>query len=260
MDEKFAIAIVSNFKFLRKHFKRLFFEIRNVGKFDGTIVLITTLFCPTFLLPIISRKNKVKVLRFKRIKFSKKVENSLNNLETYLDPNRNKTKKFQWHKIHLFDERIKYWEKILYIDINMHIHHELNGIFSINNRNTFMARADAYPKYDRPLSSQFDLTQNLSELLLKTYDLSIVDYFQTGVMFFDTGILEESTKKDILKLVDKYPLSTTNEQGILNIYFIFHRKIYKELPEKLGEYITYFYWKEDGKKTIITKQNTSRTK
>ena len=260
MNEKVAIALVGNFKFLRKHFVRIFFEIRNIGKYNGPIVVITTKLCPTFLIKFLNKKNNICILRFRKIKFSKKTELILNNLETYQEPNRNKTKKFQWHKLHLFDERLKNWDKIFYLDINMNIHFELEKILNIKTKNKLLARADSFPSYDRELATQFDSTNKIYSILSNKYDLNISNYFQTGIMYFDTEIITSNTKKDILKIVERFPISTTNEQGILNLYFIFHINKYEELPPKVDEFTTYFYWKETNKKTIITKQNTPQFK
>jgi len=260
MNDNVAISVVGDFKYLKNHFQRLYLEIRNVGNYHGPIIVLTTKFCPTFLIKFLNLKNNVYVLRFERVMFSKQAENSLNNLETHLQPNRNKTKKFQWHKLHLFDEKLKQWDRILYLDINMNIHYELKSILEINVDNTFMARADAYPIYDRDLSSQFDSTNKLFYSLKNKYDLSIVNYFQTGVMYFDTKIIDNDTKKEIQEIVENYPISITNEQGVLNLYFIHTKGVFKELPSKIGEYTTYFYWKQKNVKTIITKQLTEQTK
>lgn len=260
MDDKFAIALVGDFQFLRKHFNRIYNEIRNIGKYDGPIIVITSFLCPTFLVRFLHSRNNIYILRFKKIKFSRQTEKILNNLETYLEPNRNKTKKFQWHKLHLFDEKIKKWEKIFYMDLNMNIHYELKRLLSIDNCNTLLARADSFPSYEKNLSTQFDTTNPLFYKLKNEYDLTITNYFQTGILFYDTKIISEITKNEIINLVEKFPISITNEQGILNLYFIFHQNKYKELQSKVDDYVTYFYWKENNQKTIITKQITPQTK
>lgn len=255
-----AIALVADFKFLKIHFKRIFLEIRKIGNYQGPIIVLTTLLCPTFLIKFLNKKNNIVVLRFKKIKFSKFAENSLNNLETNFQPNRNKYKKFQWHKLHLFDEKIKNWEYIFYLDINMNIHFELESILNIRNSNSLMARADAYPSYDRSLSTQFDNTNNLYESLKNKYDLSIVNYFQTGVMYFDTAIIENSTKKEIFAIVENYPISTTNEQGILNLYFIFVNNKYEQLIQEIDGKLSYFYWLLPDKEVIISKAKSIKNK
>ena len=59
-------------------------------------------------------------------------------------------------------------------------------------------------------------------------------------MYFDTKIIEISTLNNILSLIKKYPFSTTNEQGILNLYFIFIKNQYEELVEVVDNRISYF--------------------
>ena len=43
-DKKVAIALVGNFRYLRKNFDRLFNQLRGVGEYKGEIILITTYF------------------------------------------------------------------------------------------------------------------------------------------------------------------------------------------------------------------------
>ena len=64
---------------------------------------------------------------------------------------------------------------------------------------------------------------------------------------------------NIMHLIKRYPLSITNEQGILNLYFIFVKKQYKELIEILDDKISYFYWMLSDKE-IITKALTTQNK
>ena len=62
-------------------------------------------------------------------------------------------------------------------------------------------------------------------------------------MYFDTSIIQEHTIKSILNIANKFPISVTNEQGILNLFFQSHDDyIYKELPEYLDNQIIYYYW------------------
>ncbi len=259
-NTKKVIAVVSDFKFLNKNFNNLFYQLRGNGKYSGELLIITSKLTPTFLIRSIRKKHNVKVLRFKKIKFDRKTEFELNNIETFDDPNRNKTKKFQWHKLHLFDEYLKNWDHVFYLDINMNIHHDINRILDLSPNHHFMARADAFPDYDRDLKTQFDQTHPLFKNLEKKYKLEVQDYFQTGVMYFDTNIINKNTKDEIINLVKKYPITKTNEQGVLNLYFYLDKKVYRELPSEIDGFTTYFYWKIANKKTMITKQLVEQNK
>jgi len=251
-----AVAVVGNFKFLYKYFSNFLFQLRNNGNFDGEVVVITTYFCPTYLIKNLNKKNKITILRFKKIRFKKISNKILNNLQTFEDPNRHKTKKFQWHKLNLFDKKLKNWKYILYLDINMNIHHDINLLFKNFPVNQLQARADAYPDYNRTLESQFDKTNIIFNSLQDKFDLSVTNYFQTGVLFFDTSIISNNTKHEIIELVNNFPISVTNEQGIMNLYFYLLKNLYIELPIEVDDYLSYFYWKVKNKKVIITKAST----
>ena len=247
-----AVCVVGNFKYLRKYLNKFINQVRETGKFDGDIIVLTSFFNPTFLLRL-SSKEKVNFIRFKKIKFDRLTNESLSSLNTNGQPNRHTHKNFQWHKVHLFDEKLTNWNYVFYIDINMSIHKSILPIIEKKPLGSLYANRDYQKNSIWQLKHQFDNTHHSFFQLEKDYDLSIKDYFQTGILFFDTNIINKSTKEDILKLVKKYPYSLTNEQAIMNLYFIFERKLYKELSTTTGNARTYSYWKDDSE-SRITKQ------
>lgn len=254
MKKNLAVCVVGDFKYLYKYFSKFKRDIRLNGNYSGEIVVLTSIWCPTFLLSSIYERN-ITVLRFKKIRFPKAIVKTLNTNNTNGQPNRNINKSYQWHKLHLFDEKIKNWNYIFYLDINMRFHGDLSELFKQTPHNNLLARADSYPKYDKYLSTQFDENAKSFKSLNEKYDLNITNYFQTGLMFFDTSIIENNTKKDLVNLTIQYPCTITNEQAICNLYFIHHKNVYKELPVKIGEKITYYYWKLLDEDVLITKQN-----
>ena len=88
MKDKIAVCIVVDFKFLKRYFNGFINELRNNGNYQGEVLIITDYFTPTFMFPKILFNSKVKVRRFKRIKFSSKAKHSLRNLNTNNQPNR----------------------------------------------------------------------------------------------------------------------------------------------------------------------------
>lgn len=256
-ESKTVICFVGNFKYLYKNFSRIFNELTINGNYKGDILIITSLFAPTILIKETRGKN-VHILRFKKIKFNKKAEYLLSNLSK--KPNRHVTKNFQWHKLYLFHEKLKKWKYVFYLDINMTIHHDINELLNIKPSNKLLAREDGYPEFKWKLKNQFDSNQALYKKLSKNYNLENQKYFQTGLMFFDTSIIKSQTLDEIISLVNKYPISVTNEQGILNLYFMYEKNIYENLIHELGGKITYFYWKLLNKEVMITKANTVQLK
>ena len=109
MKNNTSIAVVVNFKYAWRHLHKFIYEIRHVGKYYGDIVIITGKFTPLFLLKILRNDSKIKIFRFSKIVLSNNVKKSLAEIKFNDQPNRFKTKKFQWHKLHLFDQRLKAW-------------------------------------------------------------------------------------------------------------------------------------------------------
>lgn len=253
-----AICLVANFKYLYKHFPRIYQQLRTKGNYSGEIVVITNMICPSIFIKFLRRKNNVTILRFRKIIFNKEAEEALSSLSAV--PNRHLTKNFQWQKLYLFHNKIKKWKYIFYMDINMNIHHDINPILSIKPNKKLFARADGFPDYKWKLKTQFDKSHSKFNDLYKKYNLEITNYFQTGVIFFDTSIVKNNTLSEIKLLVQKFPISITNEQGILNLYFIFEKNQYEQLIDFLNGQLSYFYWKKSDQEVIITKALTEKNR
>ncbi len=260
-SNKIAVCVVGDTKFLIKHLNSFIKNCRTEGKYNGDVIVITSFFFPAFLYKLfLKHSKKIFFFKFPKIKFTKTAEKSYKNLETQGMPNRYLTKNFQWHKVHIFDKKLKKWDFIFYMDINMTIHSDIGEIFKTLPNNRLFARSDNYPNNEMSLSSQFDNSSKHYKDLELIFDLTIKNYFQTGLLFFDSKIINNSTKNEIISLANKYPISTTNEQGILNLYFKFIKNCQTELPFHIDGKISYFYWKTKDKETIITKQNVEQYK
>ena len=262
VNSKFAVCVAANPKYIYKYLDSFIKNLRIEGNYSGPLIVITNFFASKFLFKIIfqNKDKNLKFLKFKKTKFNKFTVKKLKNLETGNQPNRHLTKRFQWEKFNLFDPKLKNWDYIFYLDINMTIHHDINPIFSEIPDGVLFAKADRYPNYDKTLASQFDQTKPDFKKLHKEFDLSSEKYFQTGVLFFDTNLIEKNTKYNLIELSERFPITLTNEQAIMNLYFANILNCYVELPEESDGFINYFYWKIENKNIRITKQNTVQNK
>jgi hypothetical protein len=244
MDKKNnCVTVLANRNYI-KYFSEFYKQLREIGKFEGDINLITD-----NGINFSSFKKKdyenLNVFKFKKIKYSNETVKQLNNI-----PNgRNSEKGFQWQKFYLFDEVFKKWDFNLYIDINMTIRSDINNLFNLRLDNKLVAPYDAYPDLDWSLESQFTTDKELLKELSQKYDLSLRKYFQTGILLYDTAIIKKNTFQDLINLVEKYPVSKNNEQGIMNLYFIFEKNQFEPLSKSV-----YSYWYEKNKKATITKR------
>jgi hypothetical protein len=218
-------------------------ELRTVGKYKDDIVLLIgndlkdeNIHLENVIIkyfPDIDRSQIVERLRKKPVSFD----------------GREFSKPFQWHKVHIFDAYFKRWKKCLYIDAGMHIFKPIEKIINLDCTNKIIAHSDAYPTYEWKLKIQFDDKQfpELYKELISNYDMEI-DYFQSGILLYDTNIIDDNTKKDILDLSNKYINSRTNEQGIMNLYFNCIKKIWQPVRIKDNDTYYYDYWERDNLK------------
>lgn len=213
-------------------------QLRDIGKYNDDIVLLVgddlqDLVIDNVIVkyfPNIDRSYIVEILRNKPISDGREIN-----------------KVFQWHKIHIFDKYFKQWKKCLYIDSGMHIFNPIDKIINLDCENKLIAHSDAYPTFEWKLKVQFDSKQfpELYNELYSKYDLEI-DYFQSGILLYDTNIIEENTKNNLLELSNKYINSRTNEQGIMNIYFNCIKKIWQPIIIKDEDYYYYDYWERNN--------------
>jgi hypothetical protein len=230
-----CIVLMCNRPYLEKA-KYTISQLRNIGKYNDDIVLligedlkdeiihIDNVIIKYF--PEFDRTSIIEILRKKPISDGREL-----------------SKVFQWQKIHIFDVYFKQWKRCMYIDAGMNIFNNIQKMLDLDCTNKLLAHSDAYPTYEWRLKVQFDSIQfpELYEELYRTYDLEI-DYFQSGILYYDTNIIEDNTKDELIKLSKKYIISKTNEQGIMNIYFNCIKKIWQQIKIKDEEIHYYDYW------------------
>lgn len=250
MKNNTAIVVIANKPYL-KYFENIYNDIRRIGKYEGKIILLTDFDTNCRKIKKFIDSN-VEIKRFKKIKFSKNANRHLNKIRY----GRNKKFSFQWHKFYLFDEYFKKWDYVFYLDINMKIKKNILPLLGLANKGALYAPYDAYPNLDWKLKSQFDLESIFYEELCSKYDLENPRYFQTGIMFYDTSIIKEDTVQKLITLTENFPISKTNEQGIMNLFFLYDYPVFKRLPDLVDTYKTYSYWKLKDYDSIIIKKDT----
>jgi len=155
-------------------------------------------------------------------------------------------KRFQYHKMHVFNAFFKQWDYIFYIDAGTIIFQGIEPILNEKTPNTLLAHSDAYPKYTRTLYDQFEqipatpTAHNIFTKLQANYpNINQTDYPQTTIMLYDTQIITPTTYTDLMNLLYEYPISNTNEQGIIALYFTTIRPVWKQI--KTNNQYTHFY-------------------
>jgi len=232
-----CVVFVCNDAYFNKFLYTLNQLVTN-GKYSGDICLVIgdDLVDSHLLNYNIIKNNNVIIKHFPNIKFSKEFIEINNKINT---DGRNITKKFQWHKLHLFNTFFKKWNYIFYIDCGMTIFSDITPMLNEVSENTLLAHSDAYPTYKWRLYDQFCNNNEHYTKLTNTYNNLNIDYFQTTIMMYDTKIINENTYDELLKLSYEYPISKTNEQGVMALYFTNIRPLFKQI--KIHNENTHFY-------------------
>lgn len=246
--EKIAVVFVCNKAYLQK-FKTTYNQLIKYGKYNGEIVLVVGDDLKDLKLP------RITIVNFPEIKFSEEFNRNLRDVKT---DRRNITKLFQWHKLYLFNTYFKQWDYILYIDCGMTILNDITPIINCREPDVLLAHSDSYPLYTSKLKDQFDSSNSLIyKKLEEKYNLNI-DYFQTGILLYNTKIIEEKTMDELIKLSEEFPITKTNEQAIMALYFTNIRPIWKQVPLEDEKTKYYDFCRRNnplGKPYIIYKSN-----
>jgi lipopolysaccharide biosynthesis glycosyltransferase len=154
---------------------------------------------------------------------------------------------FQYFKFNIFNTYFKQWDSVLYIDVGMHIINPIQRFFDLDIKGRLLANSDSQPSFEWTLANQFDLNSEYSKNLIEHYDLNKNDYFQSGVLLFDTHIIEENTVSKLIELMNTYPIAN-GDQAIMNLYFLNMRNLWTPLPLRDTEGLLYDYDERNNKK------------
>jgi len=212
-------------------------QLVTVGKYTGPICLVIgdDLQNDPLLQHTCIQENRIIIKHFPNIVFSNhflQLQYSLNRPPHWFQ------KLFQYHKLHLFDVFFKQWDYLFYLDCGITIFSDITPMLNIRKENTLLAHSDAYPTYQWKLDHQFDRWNPLFPKLQHTYPLT-GDYCQTTILLYDTSIIQQDTYTRLLQLMLEYPISITNDQGILALYFTIIQPCFEQIPIKNAD--TYFY-------------------
>lgn len=208
------------------------------GKYYGNICLVIgdDLHNDDLLTCDFIKNNNIIIKHFPNIQFP----DTFINIQYKLNRNPQLFEKiFQYHKMYLFETFFKQWNYIFYLDCGITIFTDILPLLNEVADNTLLAHSDAYPSYQWKLKDQFDKTnEEYFSKLNSRYNLE-VDYFQTTIMLYDTKIIKEDTYNNIFNLLLEYPISITNEQGIIALYFTNIERLFTQI--KTHNQYTYFY-------------------
>jgi len=241
-----CVVLVVNDAYFQKAIQTIH-QLRTTGQYAETVVLITdpSSYPNMMKYQDILSQLQIQVKVFENMDLTYIME-IIQHETTDTESNRGRrevTKTFQWHKIHVFDVFFKQWQMIFYLDAGIQIYNPIEPFWEIlteYSNESLIAHSDTYPDPNYNYMGQFktksypDIFQQLSQEI----DLS-GDHFQSTILLFHSDIIHDETKNDLIFYANKYPISRTNEQAIMNIYFNGIHSLWKPLPPIWKKKYTY---------------------
>ena len=218
-------------------------DIRRVGQWTGDIVLITVGFTPSEELS----KYSVDCVSFPGIPTEKLREfYGKNPLTTPTCDGRETRKCTQWEKLHVFDPFFTQWERVLFVDAGLRLFDSVNVFLSLDWRGKFLAPDDTWNDETKRFRCQIEESHSpeIRASLVERYNPLEEKFFLNCIFLFDTSLLTDNSKEEMVQIMHTYPLWRTNEMGVMNIFFTFHLKVWTPFPTlaKNGKYL--FEWCE----------------
>jgi hypothetical protein len=222
---KYCLTTFCNKNFLSRT-EQTIAELRTKGQYSDKIILMVGDDLKHYTL----NDSNVIVKYFPTIDRSSVLQR-LNGIST--SDGRDFNKPFQWHKIYTFHPFFKEWDSCMLIDGGMRIYNPIWPMIHLDCSKRFLAHCDGYPTYEWKLSCQFESNRfaDLYNDLSTNYNLDI-DYFQTGMYYFDTSIFEDNMIERLLDLGNTYINTRTNEQAIMNLIINCEKKLWSQIQLK----------------------------
>jgi hypothetical protein len=243
-----AIVLVSNEPYIERALQTIL-EIRHNGKWEDDIVLMI----PERIIAIEQMREfalqyRITLRKVKEINILPIIEH-WKKFPSNPDYEYVMSRDFIYNKFQIFDTYFKNWDVIFYLDSGAKIHGELERMKKMcEPTNCMYAHSDAYPTYEWKLSTQFcfDMLSRDEEEAMKSIYNFDSDYFQTTICIYDTNILEETTVDRLYELAFKYPITRRMDQGIINLYFLCEKNLWRQIPVRDEKGFLYDYLTREG--------------
>lgn len=236
-------------------------QLITIGNYHGPIVLMVFDDFKYIENDAFIIKNKIIIKIFPHLQFSNEFLNYQKQLDRFPHWFH---KRFQFNKFLLFDVYFKNWNYVFYMDCGMIIMSDISPILNEKKRNKLLANRDGVdnetitdftpqtPGDGIKIGDQFVKNEPFYSKLKNTFNMK-QKCFQTTVMLYDTNIIEDNTVSELFNLLQEYPISRTNDQGIVSLYFTQINPVWEQIRRKNKDIYFYDYVRCVDEKYIMVK-------
>ena len=221
-------------------------QLREAGKYSGDVCLIVfyDLYTDPEFQTFMENNTDIHIQYFPPIPFTPSFYENQSRITR--DGHWNQ-KMFQFQKYYLFHPFLRKWDYVFYLDCGIQIYRDIQPMLDCALPNTLLAHSNCYPYFEQTLKDGFWKSSSLFSDLENKYKLDI-DYPQTTIMLYDTELTSMETFYSLIGLSIQYPISITNDQSIIALYFTNVCPVWKQIPLENEECAFYDYLRRSSQK------------
>jgi hypothetical protein len=216
--------------------KRTIMDLRSIGKWDGTIMIISI---GDFSIPSLWKEfNHISEIHFPEIKEKYELLQYLKEPFPDTIDGREIQKLNQWEKLHVFDPFFLQWNRVVFLDAGLRVLDNVyDSLLKLNYKGSFLAPDDG-GNFISPNPNKLFKTQisTHNSIHLKNVfdhfgdDILNQSYFLNCIWVFDTSILHICKKQEMIQGILQFPICKTNEMTNMNLFLHFKYHLWKPFP------------------------------
>lgn len=230
-----VVVLVTDHAYFHKA-KRTLLDVRSRGQWTGDLVLFTIGFDapPNFL-----DYYRIQGKRREHINTDALVDQYRRQPIRPTCDNREFAKLTQWDKFYAFDDCLKAWDRVVYLDAGLRVMDAIQYLVEVPCEGSLLAPDDAAP-YDE--NKRFggiietDRNPEVVHRLFQEFPPSILTerYFLNCIWMYDTALLRLPCITEMVRMMNAYPICRCNEMTVMNLFFAFQHRVWKPFPEWVG--------------------------
>ena len=236
--EDTTVVLVTDIHYYNRALKTIQ-DVRNIGKWNGMIQLITL----DFDMP--PNDYDIVELKFPKIDTSQLLQHIGDGFSN--SDGRELSKIYQWEKFHVFDEHFKQWKRVIFMDAGLRVFDRIDYLLDLDYKGKFLCptdqgRDDTVSQFRSQISN--DNTEIVNRLVKDYGNILDSSFFLNCIWVYDTKLLNNIHKQEFVDVMNQYPLFKTNEMGVMNIILNFKMNYWEPFPRKAtnGKYL--FDWSD----------------
>lgn len=140
----------------------------------------------------------------------------------------------QFEKLHIFHDYFKQWDRVLFLDAGVRVMHPVQSFWDLESdcKGHFLAMDDSWNNPSKTLGEQLNKDAHHFPRFVEEFGESCLTKrsLLNAAFMFDTQAMPPKMYREMLLLVNKYPIWRTNEMIIMNVMLQHKYNLWRPFP------------------------------